>query len=425
MSFSLSFDESMWESGRPIPYRGEKQDPFSSDEEEKPSLEAESGSSAPQQEPPPVFRSQEQMAIAVHSVALSAIAEQAPDIDSLPPMKVRRLLRKALPLPVLPEPPEQAAAAADPFTPKKRFRAEERKGRVVVLPTPKTKQKMREEGGFLYSFKMDEWKTPEGLVMPAKRYIGYSESGAGRLALHIFGFNHSEEEGSQFYRDVSEHPERLSWGIIRFLKPGEDSKTAETEAILAKKSKEKETGYNIRLGGGGGKSHKKEDQKCEYSIPQIVSMIRETYQSPAAKDMMRISRIRKGVRREAFKVTLAKEDSSVRNVIYDFFIEKSEKKEDRQHHIGATGGPFSKRVAEHMSGVNNPDTKAGKGLPFYQTMRENPTRVRIRRFNVDELLAKGIPLSLLEKAFMQYFIERGEEVENEGHGGKGPTPQTL
>ena len=108
-----------------------------------------------------------------------------------------------------------------------------------------------------------------------------------------------------------------------------------------------------------------------------------------------------------------------RNVVYDFFFERSDKKKDRLHHIGQTSRPYKKRISEHLSGVNNPESTLGKTIPVYKLIRAAPDTVRIRSFNVDELRAKGIPLPLLETAFMQYFDERGEEVENKGSGGKG------
>ncbi len=314
--------------------------------------------------------------------------------------------------------PDQDTFDNDPFTPAKRFKLERKGSRFAICPTPNTKAAMAAGQRILYSFKMDAYTAEDGTPVSAKRYIGYSENGVGRLALHIFGFNHADKAGRQFYLDVKEHPERLSWGIIRTLRPDEDPATAETTAIRTKDSRS--NGYNIRLGGGGGRSQQGSTQTCPYTISEIVDMIRPTYQSPDPKKLLKKVRVRHGKPKEAFFLPLSEADKRARNVVYDFFFENSDEKKDRVHHIGQTSRTFGARSSEHFSAINNPDSNAGRAIPLYKKIRATPDRVRVRVFNVEELLTKGIPLPLLEKAFMQYFISRGEEVENAKSGGKGP-----
>jgi hypothetical protein len=305
------------------------------------------------------------------------------------------------------------------FTPEKRIKAQQQKdGRIVINPSPNTKHKMAIGNGFLYSIKIDAHEDLPGHVVAAKRYIGYSEC-AGRLSAHIFGFNHPEKKRGDLYRDARLHPELLSWGIIRFLKPGEDPEKAETKAILATGSKE--NGYNIRLGGGGGQSHKSTDTSCPYTIDQVVSMIKEVYQSPDGKSLKTIQRVRKGKTKEVLQHTLSPADKKAQNVVYEILFESPDgDKSKREHHVGQTTRAFGKRISEHLSGVNNPDSQAGQSIPMYKKIRANPSSVRIRVFNVDELVQKGIPLPILETAFMQYFHrEQHQKVENLGHGGKG------
>ena len=357
-----------------------------------------------------------QTALTVDGVSQKMLGtESSTTAVSLHRRKKRRPSLVWVETPLLPTNP--LPAAIDPYTPVKRVRAEQVTNKVVVRPSPATKKKMEKGERLLYSFKMDSYVNDEGVTVPAKRYIGYTSQGNKRLSCHICGFNHPEKSGSQFYKDVKEHPEKLSWGIIRFLEPKEDAEEAETNAILANVSKGHI--YNIRLGGGGGQGREASELTCPYTIPQIVAMIKEGYKSPPAKPLRKAIKSRKGVSKEVFQVDLSDADKKARNVVYDFFFERSDKKKDRLHHIGQTSRPYKKRISEHLSGVNNPESTLGKTIPVYKLIRAAPDTVRIRSFNVDELRAKGIPLPLLETAFMQYFDERGEEVENKGSGGKG------
>lgn len=352
--------------------------------------------------------------VRVSSVAATCFAAQSAQPLSPEPSRTIGAVSDSPKRPI----PDQAAF--DRFTPAKRFAATTDGDRITIQPSPGTRQTMTTGQRFLYSFKMDSYTADDGTPVPEKRYIGYTENGIGRLALHIFGFNHSESSGSRFYKDVKDHPERLSWGIIRVLGPDEDAAAAESEAIQAKDSIGQ--GYNIRLGGGGGARHSSSELTCPFSIPEIVGMIKSSYSSPNPKKLQQAIRVRKGTSKKVFTVPLSETEKRARNVVYDFFFEYSDNKEDRVHHIGQTSRPFGTRISEHFSGVNNPDTKAGKAIPVYKMIRANPDLFRMRMFNVDELIDKGIPLPLLEKAFMQYFISRGEEVENERAGGKGPVP---
>ena len=317
--------------------------------------------------------------------------------------------------------PDSSGASLTPtkFTPAKRIKAkQDEDGRIVIQPSPNTRKQMATRKGFLYSIKIDEHQDEAVKTIPAKRYIGYSECG-GRLSGHIFGFNHPDKKRGKLYRDASLYPQFLSWGIIRFLEPGEDPEKAETDAILATDSKKK--GYNIRLGGGGGRSHKPTDVQCPYTIDQVVGMIKESYQSTDGKALKQVSRVRKGVRKEVLQAALSQADKKAQNVVYEFLFESDDgDKEKRQHHVGHTTRKFGKRVSEILSGVNNPDSAAGQALPMNPMIRANPSSARIRIFNVDEMVKKGIPTPILETAFMQYFHkERHQKVENLGAGGKG------
>jgi hypothetical protein len=338
----------------------------------------------------------------VHAVFESATEE----VSKSPPQKVRRL-----PVPELPAEPiapsEAPAAREDSFTPQRSYRLlrSPSSGSVRVPLTPRGKEALK-RGSVLYRFK----QVGEGDEADEKRLIGFSDQANGRLRFYIWGFNHPEEERSQLARDVHAHPERFEFGVIRSVSEKEDPKQAETEAIVAKDSIR--GGYNKRKGGGGGRARGTlPQQECPYSLDEIVAMIREDYESPLAKSMKR-----KGGK---LVPTVTESDKKKRNVVYEFLFDPTEKKEDRIHHVGYTTTTLSARMSAHKSSLNDPESRGFRTISLYSEILAHPEHVKVRVFNVDKLVSKGIPVWALEAAFMQFFAERGESVRNMGAGGKG------
>jgi hypothetical protein len=311
-------------------------------------------------------------------------------------------------------------ATPDPFTPVKRYSFIRSSEGIKILTTPTAGRRLLKER-ILYSFKRRAQKNKADKESVAQRLIGFTEQGSGRVSYYLWGCNHPKEDRSTFSQEVNEHPEDFSFGIIRTLKDDEDSSQAETEAILAKESIRH--GYNTNLGGGGGRSHKAEDRKCPYTIHNIVSMIKEDYQSPESKPLHRVIKKHNGARKEVLAPVLSKEDKKAQNIVYEFLFDPTGEKKDRIHHPGYTTTTLGERVSKHMTCVNNPESKGGRTISLYREIRAHPEWVKIRRFNVDALVKKGIPVTILETAFMQFFHERGEKVRNLGSGGKGSVAQ--
>ena len=296
----------------------------------------------------------------------------------------------------------------DPFTPKKSYALgrSPSSGRIRVDITPNGKKALK-DGTALYRFK----KIGEGDATDEKRLIGVSDQPDGRLRSYIWAFNHSEEEGSQLAREVSESPEDFEFGLIRRLSPDEDPKIAETEAIEAKSSIR--GGYNRRKGGGGGRARRGvPEQETKYSLDDVVQMIKEDYNSPQFRAFKRIG--------GRLVSVLEESDKNKKDVIYEFLFDPTGKKEDRIHHVGFTTTELRKRMAGHMSSLNNPKSRGARTMSVYSEILAHPKDVKVRVFNIEELKKKGVPAWQLEQAFMEYFSsERGEQVRNLGAGGKG------
>jgi hypothetical protein len=271
--------------------------------------------------------------------------------------------------------------------------------------TPGGKKALK-QGSVLYRFKRES----EDDEVDERRLIGFSDQADGRLRFYIWGFNHPEEQGSQLAREVAASPEKFEFGVIRTVSPEEDPKEAETAAIEAKDSIRK--GYNQRKGGGGGRARSTSpQQECPYSLDEVVKMIQEDYESPVARPLKR-----KGGK---LVPVVAESDKKMRNVVYEFLFDPSEKKEERVHHVGFTTTTLAKRMSSHKSSMNNPRSRGFRTISLYPEIVAHPEHVKVRVFNIESLLRRGVPVWMLESAFMKFFSERGERVRNEGAGGKG------
>jgi hypothetical protein len=319
------------------------------------------------------------------------------------PQKMRKL-----PVPELP--PEGSfapVAEADQHTPQKSYKLlrSPTSGSVRVDMTPGGKKALK-QGSVLYRFKRES----EDDEVDEKRLIGFSDQADGRLRFYIWGFNHPEEQGSQLAREVAASPEKFEFGVIRTVSPEEDPKEAETAAIEAKDSIRR--GYNQRKGGGGGRARSTSpQQECPYSLEEVVKMIQEDYESPVARTLKR-----KGGK---LVPVVAESDKKMRNVVYEFLFDPSEKKEDRVHHVGFTTTTLAKRMSSHQSCLNRPQSRGARTISLYPEILAHPEHVKVRVFNIEKLLSRGVPVWMLESAFMKFFSERGERVRNEGAGGKG------
>ena len=334
-----------------------------------------------------------------------AVFEEASEAASPQvPQKMRRL-----PVPQLPPEGRSTSepAVAAQYTPQKSYKLmrSPTSGSVRVAMTPSGKKTLK-QGSVLYRFKREG----QGDESDEKRLIGFSDQADGRLRFYIWGFNHPEEQGSQFAREVAANPEKFEFGVIRTVSSEENPKKVETEAIEAKDSIRR--GYNQRKGGGGGRARRtSSQQKCPYSLDEVVKMIQEDYKSPVARPLKR--------KRGELVPTVADSDKKMRNVVYEFLFDPSEKKEDRVHHVGFTTTTLAERMSGHKSALNHPKSRGARTISLYQEILAHPEHVKVRVFNIENLLRKGVPVWILESAFMKFFSERGERVRNEGAGGKG------
>jgi hypothetical protein len=272
-------------------------------------------------------------------------------------------------------------------------------GTIHVALTP-TGKKLLQEQTVLYRFKESGQE---------KRLIGTSDQGKGRLSSYVSGFNCPIADRSQLAQDVRERPEQFTFGIIRPLPRDEDPKGAETEAIVAQDSIGQ--GYNQRKGGGGGRA--RPAQASPFTREQLVVMIRRTYESP---EKHALTRSLTGRFTSSF---VPAEQKKIRNVVYEYLFDPTESKKDRVHDVGYTTTTLEARIWAHTSYLNDPESKGSRTIPLYNEVRRSPDIVSFRVFDVQSLISQGIPVWELEGAFMQYFLERGEQVLNAGAGGKG------
>ncbi len=290
-------------------------------------------------------------------------------------------------------------------TPVKRYPVERSpiSGRVHLLLTPGIRSRADAHQSILYSWKREADETHQ-----TKWLIGTTEDMLGRISSYIARGNDPRASDS-FAQDLSEHPELFSWGVIRDILPGEDSGVAETQGML---SHGRENCYNLRLGGGGGKRQPQALESSSFTIDQIVGMIGDTYQSPSSKQIHRIGK--------KFTIDLTCREKKMKEVIYEFLFDPTGKKEDRIHHPGYTTTTVTRRMSAHITFVNHPHKSMCKSLrELYEEISQHPDYTRVRLFDVSDLLDKGIPLPIVETAYMEFFSRRGETVRNLGCGGKG------
>ena len=303
---------------------------------------------------------------------------------------------------------EPSTERKDPFTPAVSYplRRSPSSGKIRVQLTPGIKQRLKQRIPQLYRIKRAR---PEDRSME-ERLIGVTEQPDGRLGAYLSGFNNPEKAGTRLARDVSAHPDKFEFGLIRSLSQEEDMGEAETAAIVAKDSIRH--GYNLRKGGGGGRARKTTpEQQSPYTLDEVVAMIEEDYHSPEFKLFKRD----KG----RLVPTLFESDEKRKNVVYEFLFDPTSKKEDRTHHVGYTTTSLKKRMSNHASNLNNPQSRGARTISLYQEMLGHEKDVKIRVFNTEKLREKGVPAWQLEQAFMQFFEQRGEKVRNAGAGGKG------
>jgi hypothetical protein len=306
-------------------------------------------------------------------------------------------------------PPSTPPRIAVP-TPERRYPAKVQGGHIIFPITPDTKSKlktMKQEGdqGVLYSIKIERTDGSCG------RYFGTSGQPLGRFAHHGTQFTHADEKSRRLFVDGKANPGGLSIGIVETLEL-EKLADAETAAIVkareaaaeatVRKAEKVDEVFNQRLGGGGGQVQTKAAKESPFTVSEIVAMIKKSYQSPESKKFGEHVESRKGA-------------------IYDIFFDET----TRVHHIGFTTRDVRKRIQEHFCGIRHPDKPYGQTIPFFEKARANLENVRVRVFDVSSYLQQKISPADIECAFMQFFDQRGETVENIGNGGKGSFSRTT
>jgi hypothetical protein len=350
----------------------------------------------------------------------------------------------------------------DQYTPAKRTPVTFSPGGTASLDfSPRTAAAMARHPRVIYSWKVVKENPQEGEVA-VKRLIGGTGRGTRRLKEYMPVIKKSEKP---FGVDARANRKGVSVGVVKYLKEDENSGDEEDKAIKAKRSRVRDGhGYNVRGGGGGGRCHKADDSVCPHSIPEIVAMIQASYKAPKSRPFVLEMKKRMGKDREVFAHTLSEEEKKLKQGIYEIVIDTNRgathKKDSRNrvvdsrisfsrfmnrtmyrrqlfhrmfqnlrkhrritHHVGYTTTPIGKRFSALLSGVNNPDKPYGRVLKVYDVVRrafrKNPAQVVARIHDVSKLTEKGIPLPMLETAFMKFFKGRHENVRNIGHGGKG------
>ena len=274
-------------------------------------------------------------------------------------------------------------------------------GRIRFDFTPGIRKLLAAKKRYIYSIKNH---------VKQRRYVGISGQCRGRLSHHAWSFNHPEKAKTPLSRDAHEHPDHFSVGLVRALSENDDGQAAETAVIVGTDSLE--NGYNTRLGGGGGVCQPVSSQETTaFTIDHVVAKIRENFH-PSKKRLLKI-------RADRLISPFTKNEATMKNAVYEFLFDPTGDKKDRIHHIGYTTTTLGKRMSAHFSCINNKESKGGRSISLYREIRAHPEQVKVRTFDIKSLTSEGIPLPMLERAFMKFFVERGEQVRNIKGGGKG------
>jgi hypothetical protein len=207
---------------------------------------------------------------------------------------------------------------------------------------------------------------------------------------------------SSLYADLRRSPEKFSVGIIqRTSRNNLDAIEKKCITVLDTIH----SGYNIRNGGGGGKTQP-QIAVSKKQVEKAFAILKKTYHSPKHYPLsIYRGRIVHRVPRSIAKRTCQ---------IYD--IMRTTREGKKIHYIGYTSTSVARRLSSHLCYANN--AKSTSSL-MYQQMHNVPGEFSIAVLESKRLQKRGIPLPIIEELYTRLLKERGESLYNKTCGRNG------
>jgi hypothetical protein len=291
-----------------------------------------------------------------------------------------------------------------PSTPEKRYTLQRASSGRIQLQLPPDEAM---QGSCIYS-----WKTTSA-AGESLRLVGFTDKPEERIQGYLSEFNATSSPTSAFVRCVRKNPERVSFGIVRPLSPEDEPKLAETQAIESVDSIRR--GWNIRLGGGGGRSQPPRAVSLKgASFDDVMQSVR-TGVKPLQEIPLQLCKNGRITMTKRIRMREA-------NAIYAFTVNPTGRKEDAIYHIGYTTATARRRLSTHLSCLNARAAKKVRTLKVHRLIRTTLAQrghVTVTIFDIHRLMATGAQMPLLEKAVMQWYHEHGLHVRNLHAGGRG------
>ena len=197
--------------------------------------------------------------------------------------------------------------SANECTPQKRYRFAQSpsSGKIRLNLTPRVKALIsKRKVELVYSLSFEDEQDGK-----KRRLIGMTGQPRGRINSYLSDINHPDKTRSQFARLANRSPEQASFGIVKVLRPGEELGQEETKAILATDSIR--TGFNQRLGGGGGRCQNPSAADSSFSTEEIVVKIHQTF-SPSEPKAIYANGM--------FYSPLSSDEAQIQGTIYEFVM---------------------------------------------------------------------------------------------------------
>lgn len=190
-----------------------------------------------------------------------------------------------------------------------------------------------------------------------KLLIGQTDTTARkRLYSYNWSFNTDRSEGKKMFpAAVRKNPEKFEWAVLKELKSDESLDGWEKAFIVALNTIEH--GYNQNLGGGGGTSvPKKEDKKSEPENKAPDSPVKKAEELLENSRMYDFYRDKEGFYHADWSPTAKKIGSKIYGILL----------ENDYIYIGKTDQELRKRSYQHFANARSETEK--KDLPLYAKM---------------------------------------------------------
>jgi len=251
------------------------------------------------------------------------------------------------------------------------------------------------QGPSVYRFKQ---RTKTGKEF---RYVGKTvRSFKTRIREHCSVAKHHPKQSS-LAAAIHDGPEGFVVGVIAVFPKKDDRSLSQAERRCIQKKNTIAQGFNSRNGGGGGVSQPKE--KGSGSVEKVVEILRKGFEPPKEYPFT----YRKG----RLSHTLPRTLSSKRSQLYAIIRTIASKK---IYYIGYTSTELRKRISSHLS--HSRSLRKAPNNRVYKDLAQHPKQMSFAV--LDTSLFPGVPVSVLEKAFIQYYRETAE-VYNKTQGGNG------